>query len=255
MKRQLISVIKAFSYNNCPWDSETLKMVALSVWNLSLSSSWISRNISSDSDITTAWGKALSRGRGNLSRIEDVEKFVQDFKGFLQEYSDEIDGGGDNVVNVDECLVCRRKGRLVVQRFFAAAKKRRNVFNSRNQTIGSLVSFINSHQVIMSVWVLRGSFSQVDDEAPRRASVNFVLHDHEEGGSGPTCPWPRFFLATPSGFVNSDAFLAIMNKFKEVWTERNPGRMCLVLSDQLEVRWLVLQENVCCDPSLPPGPP
>ena len=45
--------------------------------------------------------------------------------------------------------------------------------------------------------------------------------------------WPHFLVFTKTGFVNSEAFLACMDKVLDIWELRNPGLTGLFLGDNL----------------------
>merc|ERR1712070_863707 len=44
---------------------------------------------------------------------------------------------------------------------------------------------------------------------------------------------PRFFAVTKSGSMNKELNCAMIEKFREVWKEQNPGFHCYLFSDQL----------------------
>lgn len=222
--RALVYAAQAFSYANYALTRTQLTAVVDDLWDKKAGPTWAREWVKRHrQDLSVRACKALSEKRNSSSVFEEVESWVDQLEGFINERK--IPPWA--IFNYDECrLVVGGKG-LVVKRVQAADRERANVVSTRDATVASLLSVVGGDGApFLSVYVFRGRFGEGDS-----ALANFVLSRCQ---SCTRMSWPRFYGWTESGFVDSATFAAVMDLFCREWQVRNPGRDCLLLGDQLQ---------------------
>jgi len=219
----LLAVVQAFSINNFALSSIQIAEVDLRRWGLAVSLRWVRKWVDSHRQ-WLGWRacKALADKRAGAHVIEDVQAFCEQLSIFLDEHSFRSDA----VLKYDETRVVLRGGRLTTQRVEACGKDRPNAMFTRNNTVASLLTFIEANgTVFFSVYVLNGKFNEGES-----ADVSFTL---EKAPPASRREWPRFFCWTETGYLNADTFGNVMDLFAEEWGVRNPGREALLFGDKL----------------------
>ena len=81
---------------------------------------------------------------------------------------------------------------------------------------------------------LKGRFDQEKDKDFSIYLVRDQL-DHRRSPRHRKRQWEYLYCLTPTGYVNTPAYLACMRRFSAIWHRDHPGLWCYILADRLKV--------------------
>lgn len=221
----LVGVVQAFSLNNFPLTTTQIRAVVKRRWRMHVSQPWVTRWLQRNRRYLSLRAcKALADKRAGPEALDGTKDFCGELERFLKKHSFTPSA----VFNYDETRITQRGGKMVLKRAEAAEKSRANAVSTRKATVASLLTFVAaSGSVFMSVNVFKSKSG-----GGEAAEENFCLH------AAPRVTrrsWPRYYCWTPTGYLNSEAFLAVVDTFAADWAVRNPGIPALLFGDQLGV--------------------
>ncbi len=214
--RTLCLLILSFSAANMPVDGALVKQIVGKLWNVHPAHTWPSRWMRTHNDeISARKTKALTSRRAAKVIVAEVENFIL----AVDMHREKVPMRARNVLNYDETIIkVAADGHYVFENRY---KQRCQSIGCTRTTLGTLLPIVSAAgQVLCSFWVLKGAEDCVQQ---------VVLPD------GLPSAWPRFWVWTATGYMNSEAFAVCLEKFLEVWTAQHPGQTAWLIGDNLGV--------------------
>lgn len=181
----------------------------------------------------------VTKARSSDVMLSDLTDFCNSFEFILEHYQVQR----TNLVNVDETRIAMPRANFTDLKVISpAVSGGNNIVTKHDKLCLSVVPFICANGEVLCVFLVFKSKS------------NKTLRIF--GDEGKLRQSPRtsqrikyFYVATETGYVDSECFLQMCRAFSEWWKEMHPGLHCFLLADRLKAHMQpdLIREMMQCD--------
>lgn len=221
----LEGLVLAHAAASIPFTFAQISSWAVKLFNIPTPSrNWASMWVKARPDrLRVSKGKLMAKKRVNDIIISEVDQFceVMEVNFHRYHFSD------FNCVNYDETRIVI--GENKVFRVFDKSKDTSDFVGGKTKALGSYIPFVSaSGVVIMSVFIF--PCKEGEETGLVRQEIEVPT-----SGNGTRTSRNRYYLFTPSGYLDGEAFRVIVEEFCRLWNLLHPGMHCYLLGDQLQV--------------------
>lgn len=138
------------------------------------------------------------------------------------------------LINIDECrLAMRRDGQLGLTTICGVDEIDQNVQAPTDGLTMSVLPFVSAAGECLAVFIVLKAPGKIAEGKEYALDIIHPSKHFRRSARLSKHPWSYFYVYTKSGYINTQCYDAIMQRFTAIWHTRYPGLDCWVLADQL----------------------